>query len=738
MTKKRVGFIFLIGWLVFLRPFTTHAQTNGAIIINHVVPTEGEESLGLEVFFTLTDSNGRPQPQPEIESATIQLLGGNSQPVPVQIADPQTPVFIALLLDTSGSMQDVMEQVRTAAKSAIDNAPPTAHFAVIPFNETSVPIQDFTDNHIRVKDVIDTVQAIPNRGTCLYDSVFDAIQRLDQQISSPQERRAIILFTDGQDRLTVDSPEPCSTHTYNEVISAARPSADISTITPIHTIGIYSQSEAELNVGELRNMATETSAFSAIGNQSNLNSLFQEIIAGLNSQLLARGQVFPQQGENQAVLSIKLRNVDTPISATFNFFSSKNYDLPPPPVATAISNFQYNAATNVYTLSLSVGSAETVRQLIINVWDVRGGTQVSGDQIFEDPDSTLIVEIDGSNLQAEREYSIHVQALNLEDFLIQNEDGETLLAEREFTHNPPLSVDFTIQAVTPDFENGLFYIDLDVPEAGRVQTYEGFIVDDSTGSKIHDFGPTLFTGERLQEQLPDAIRLAEAPGTYRVTVYLLTADQQRSENTYDDFKPIPPEPPGFFTRAFAALTANPIYLGIIALIVVSLGGVLFFSGRKKKEQEPVIVRPPVDKSIVWSESDYDRSKLLTPQKNVSPDEEEFLTPLEAKPASTSTGGRLRLKVVQTTGATLDKIVDAFPFTIGREGSDLNIGGDARISRKHVKISWQDDGFFVTDLGGVNGTILGNQKLPPNSPTPLGKNKTVRLSSQTHLEIEPLA
>ncbi len=533
------------------------------------------------------------------------------------------------------------------------------------------------------------------------------------------------------------SDEPCSTHTYSEVITAARPSANISVITPIHTIGIYNQSEAELNVGELRNMAAETGAFSAIGNQSNLNNLFQEIIAGLNSQLLASGQVFPQQGDNQAVLTIKLRNVDTPISATFNFFSNKNYDLPPPPVATAISNFQYNAAANTYTLSLSVGSSETVRQLIINVWDVRGGTQVSSDQIFENPNGTLVVEIDGSNLEAGRAYSIHVQAINQEEFLILDEEGNTLLTEREFTHDPPLSVEFTIQAVTPDFENGFFFIDLDVPEAGRVQTYEGFIVDDSTGSKIHDFGPTLFTGDRIQEQLPDAIRLAEEPSSYRVTVYLLTADQQRSEFTYEDFKPIPPEPPGFFTRVFAALSANPLYLGIIALIVLGVGGVLALRGRKKKEQEPVIVRPPVDKSIVLPAGLHDQEMLLGRQ-NVSPDEEEFLTPPPPKPDSTGSQAKLHLKVVQTNGATLEKTVDSFPFVIGREGSNLDISGDQRISRKHVQFTRQASGFFVTDLGGVNGTFLEDQKLPPNTPIPLGQNKIVRLSSQTHIEVEPVA
>ncbi|MCB8977448.1 MAG: FHA domain-containing protein [Ardenticatenaceae bacterium] len=736
MTKKNMGYLLLlVGWLCFLKPFAVQAQTSGFLTINHVVATEGDDNMGLDVFFTVTDSNGRPMPQPDIEAASIQLLGGNGTPVPVQIADPQTPIFIALLLDTSGSMQDVMEQVRVAAKSAIDNAPPTAHFAVIPFNESSFPLQDFTDNHIRVKDVIDTVQAIPNRGTCLYDAVYGAIERLDQQIKNPQERRAIILFTDGQDQLTVDSSEPCSTHTYEEVITAAKPSANVSTITPIHTIGIYNQSEAELNVGELRNMAAETAAFSAIGNQTNLNSLFQEIIAGLNSQLMARGQVFPQQGENQAVLSIKLRGDDSPLTTTFSFFSSKNYDLPPPPVDTLISNFQYNATTNVYTLSLSVASAETVHQLIVNVWDVRGGTQVSNDQIFENPDATLLVEINGNNLQAGREYSIHVQAINQDGFLIQDADGETLLTEREFTHDPPLSVDFTIQAVTPDYENGLFYIDLDVPEAGRVQTYEGFIVDDNTGSKIYEFGPTLFTGMRLQEQMPDTLKSAETPGTYRVTVYLYTADQQRSESTYDDFKPVPPPPPSWFSVAIAALTSNPLYLGIIALIVLSLGGVLFFGSKKRKQEEPVIVRPPVDKSIVWS--DFDRSKLM-PQQNVAPDEEEFLNPQPAAAAVVSPATkRLKIKVIQAGGGQAERIVGNFPCVIGREGVDFNVSGDPRISRKHVTISLRDNQFYVTDLGSVNGTILGNNKLPANTPTPLGSNRIIKLTSQTQLEVEVL-
>jgi len=77
--------------------------------------------------------------------------------------------------------------VREAARSAIDNAPPTAYFSVIQFNETSTIIEDFTNDHNRVKNAIDIVESVPNNGTCLYDAVYDAIDLLDDQIQNPQE-----------------------------------------------------------------------------------------------------------------------------------------------------------------------------------------------------------------------------------------------------------------------------------------------------------------------------------------------------------------------------------------------------------------------------------------------------------------------------------------------------------------------------------------------------------------------
>ena len=125
--------------------------------------------------------------------------------------------------------------------------------------------------------------------------------------------------------------------------------------------------------------------------------------------------------------------------------------------------------------------------------------------------------------------------------MIADEEGETLLDEREIVYEPEQAeaIEFTIQSLNADYENGLLFIDVDAPNNGRIQSYEGFIVDESTGGKIHEFGPTPFAGGRIQESLPESILSAEALKTYRVTVYLTTQEQLRSEASFDDFTPIP-------------------------------------------------------------------------------------------------------------------------------------------------------------------------------------------------------
>lgn len=759
--KKLLLNVLLLSWLLLLSPCLTFAQPAHSITINHVGVASGSDSTGLDVFFTIRDENGRFIPQPNIKSATIELLGGNGDPVPVNIDKPQTTIFIALLFDTSGSMSNVMDQVRTAAKSAIDSAPSNAHFAVIPFNETTPTTVEFSDNHLRAKDAIDKLESITNQGTCLYDAVYETIGQLEDQITSPIERRAIILFTDGQDRLNVNDPAPCSRHTYPEVIDRAKAQG---TITPIHTIGLYQQSINELNAGELRNMADETDAFSAIGNQADLSGLFQEIIDGLNSQLVARGNVLAQEGENQAVLSIQLSNDNVFLTAPFDFFSPVTNTQPTAPVIVQINSVRYDNNTSKYTLAVAINDAEPIHQLFVTVRD-EANLEIGKVPPIDNPPNALVIELDAAFLQAEQEYVIRLQAVNIVGELFENEKGETVLAEYPFTHTLPEAktpIKFTVQAVTADFANNVFYIDLDIPEgADRVTTYAGFILDGESGGKIHDFGPANFTGVRIQEPLPDAIRLAQITRNYPITLYLTTADGQRSEASYDKFEPPPPEPPSRWQRIVTTLQKNPLFLIPIGIVIVSLIGYFYLQNNKRKQDEPEIARPPVDKSIIISGSN--RSPLFS-EARVSSDELDFLREIkeekksarlpEVKPPNSTphlepvpppppppvekTAVRLRLQIIQRDAPPGPaKIISSFPCVIGRENCDLVIENDPRISRPHAQLLQHNNAIFVEDLNSRNGTFLDKTKLKPNTPTPLGQNTIIRLTSQTYLEVEQI-
>jgi hypothetical protein len=301
------------------------------------------------------------------------------------------------------------------------------------------------------------------------------------------------------------------------------------------------------------------------------------------------------------------------------------------------------------------------------------------------------------------------------------------------------AVEFTIQSVNADYGNGLLFIDLDVVDNGRIQSYEGFIVDESTGGKIHEFGPNPFAVGRIQESLPEAIRSAAAPGTYRVTVYLTTQEGLRSEASFDDFKPVPPEPPGRMARIMAALANNPAIGISIVVIILAITGFFVFQNQRAKKNAPPPPRPPVDKTMIFNPAaDYSAGQGVKPAQNVDDwfEDEPFSAAVPQKQAAPP---RLRLKVSQSPGmsAGLEKIITQFPAAIGREGCEVNIVEDRRISRRHVEISVQGSDIFIADLGSRNGTYLNDTQLTPHAPIPVKDFLTIRLGSQTFIELEPL-
>jgi len=718
MKKNKLIFTFL-ATMIFIISGTllVFAQNPPEdIIINFVAAEEQVDGVALDVFFTFVDGNGRPVPKANIESATIQLLGEGHSPIPAVIEDPQTPVYIALLIDTSGSMQNVMEDVRQAAQSAIDTAPPTAYFSVIQFNETNIITQDFTNNTNEVKRAISTLDFNPNKGTCLYDAVYDAVTLLDGQIQDQPYRRAVILFTDGKDQLVIGNDAPCSTHTYNEVINAARPSGISNPLTPIHTIGLTDAQGGNLNEAELRSMAADTRAFSAIGDAANLGGLFQEILDGLNSQLVARARVCDaNEGGNAAVLALKVRENDSFLTGDFGFVSSQAYlcEVPPPPAKIRINSLQKIPQSDVYQLSLGLANPETIRQVIVSVWDVRGGVQVLPDQIIENPDQVIISELNTASLENEKTYRIEIQATDANGLLVEDDDENVVLAEKEFTLVRP-TASFSIQAVNPDYENNQLLLDLAMNTQGaeEMYTYEGFIVNESTGGKVSDFGPGLLTGRQMQIPLPEVMAEAEEQSGYKVTLYLIAQGQPPIEVVYE-FTPNLPIKPSLGQRIMLALANNPAISVAIVIVLLLITAFFLLHNWQKKKVKPQLARPPVSKTNV------------------------FVVPSDKLPKSTLTTARLHLRVIKSPGAVAGKeiFIEKFPYVIGREGCDFNIVDDLRVSRRHLEFTKQENDYFMTDLGSSNKTYLEKKQLTANQPVRIGKKQEIKLGVQTIIELK---
>ena len=104
-----------------------------------------------------------------------------------------TPVTVLVLLDSSASVRANLREVRKAANQFISKLPSGDTARIGFFHNRVVFGPRFTDN---MKEHIAMInQMRPQRSTHLYDALLASLQEL----STVQDRKALLLFTDGDD-----------------------------------------------------------------------------------------------------------------------------------------------------------------------------------------------------------------------------------------------------------------------------------------------------------------------------------------------------------------------------------------------------------------------------------------------------------------------------------------------------------------------------------------------------------
>ena len=115
------------------------------------------------------------------------------------------------------------------------------------------------------------------------------------------------------------------------------------------------------------------------------------------------------------------------------------------------------------------------------------------------------------------------------------------------------------------------------------------------------------------------------------------------------------------------------------------------------------------------------------------------------PRSTGDGGRqmpssvaTRLRVLVLNTGRLTEWVDGDVIHVGRLDRSAGVfphidlegdgGHSAGVSRRHLRILRQPDGYFVEDLGSINGTFLNRRRLSPGAPAELKDGDELRLGN----------
>jgi Ca-activated chloride channel homolog len=189
----------------------------------------------------------------------------------------QQPIALAVLLDTSASMEEKLGTAQEAAVGFARRLRSEDEMEVIDFDSQVRILQGFTSDTTALESAIR--QTTPNGSTSLYNAIYISLKELKKITPrTPDEirRQAIVVLSDGDDTSSLVE--------YEEVLDLAKRSE-----TVIYSIGLRQQSFGRREFREaefvLRQLSQETGGRAFFpGSVSELAGIYDQISEELASQ----------------------------------------------------------------------------------------------------------------------------------------------------------------------------------------------------------------------------------------------------------------------------------------------------------------------------------------------------------------------------------------------------------------------------------------------------------------------
>ena len=116
------------------------------------------------------------------------------------------PISLALMIDTSASMDEKLPTARAAAIRFVGTLRPQDNAQVIQFNDRTTILQDFVADRPALENAISRTEA--SGPTALHNALYVALKGLDKQkTTGALRRRAIVLLSDGEDTASLVSDD---------------------------------------------------------------------------------------------------------------------------------------------------------------------------------------------------------------------------------------------------------------------------------------------------------------------------------------------------------------------------------------------------------------------------------------------------------------------------------------------------------------------------------------------------
>src|SRR5581483_6665621 len=193
------------------------AQDTGQV---HSPGTSIKVDVGLvDLNVTVNDRTG--QPFTALKAENFRVYDDGIEQMIHHFNTEDRPYSMGLVLDRSGSMFMMMEEVYQAAFHTIRSSKAEDEFFISTFNEQSKMQQHLTTDRLVLEQQLKNIEA--GGATALYDAILDAVDHIQQ---GSQEKKALLVVTDGADN--------ASTHRFQEVLERARQES-----VAIYVVGMF-------------------------------------------------------------------------------------------------------------------------------------------------------------------------------------------------------------------------------------------------------------------------------------------------------------------------------------------------------------------------------------------------------------------------------------------------------------------------------------------------------------------